>query len=160
LFASLALLSSVALADKATTDADLKVSYELPAGWKTVRQDPTVLAVADSTDEVTGWLISVDAKNDPEAAIKQIDQLLLLPKIPDLKRTMGPASGKINGLDAVHFKAEGKLKEGNEPVRLGEMVLKTPSGKYLIVILATKAKTFDKHRTEVNAFINSIKPVK
>ena len=90
----------------------------------------------------------------------QVNERILLPMIPDLKKTMGPATGKINGLDAVHFKGEGKVKGSNEPVRVGEMVLKTPANKYLIVVIATKSKAFDKHKDELNGFINSIKPAK
>jgi len=52
------------------------------ADWKAVRQDPTVMALTDSADEVSGLLIAVPEKNDPQTALKQVDEVILTPSPP------------------------------------------------------------------------------
>lgn len=149
-------LSSVALADE-VGDPDLKIKMDTPAGYKMEKQGENKIILTDPKDEVQFFLIKAADQKAADAALGEFEQSLKT-AIPDLHPTMKPATGKQNGMDAVHMKMEGTTT-AKDATKIAVVIYKTPSGKFLIVAGAVKAKALGAHAAEVKKFIDSIRPI-
>ena len=149
-------LASAAIAG--TAQAEVKthkaaqVSLDVPAGWKG-QGDENNMVLLDPKEEVMFVLRIVEgselqkALNDADVFIaKQIEK----PTWKDKKDV------KLNGMNSITREGTGTYK--GKPVDVGVLVIATPSKKFLLVLALIDHSAAAAHKTEVRAFVNSIKP--
>ena len=137
------------------THPGAKVSLDVPAGWKMDSHGDNAMTIMEPNGDVTFFLVVLD-QGDIQKAATALDKEVA--KIAtDVKwASEKPASQKLNGMDALYNKATAKIK--GKDAELGVILVKTPTGKALLILGGIDASKKDAHKDEVKKFIESIKP--
>ena|SRR5688572_9118233 len=154
-FAFLALtLSAAAAFAEAKTDADAKITYEVPAGFTTETKD-NITAISEPKNEIAFFVVKTNAK-DADKAMGELEQVLNA-LFKDPKPVSGPTKSTYNGMKAVQMKATATYE--GKPVNVTLRFLETPSGKYVVVVGAYLTAKKEQLKDTFNKFYNSFKPV-
>jgi predicted Zn-dependent protease len=137
------------------THPTAKVQMDVPAGWK-LSGTPDQSSLVDPKDEVGFVLLVLDAADLKKAADELDARLAKMAK--DVKWADKTKQVQLNGMDAVANKGTATIN--GKAADIAVLIVKTPSGKMLLVFGGVDSAKKAVHKAEVEAFINSIKPVK
>jgi hypothetical protein len=156
-FAALLAVTLVAAPARAQAkgDPDLKLEWEVPAGWKGEVQGNTTI-LEDPKGETTIMLVKTGDK-DAEQVMAGIDQVLGA-TIKDLKYEDKPTTGQTNGLRSIQQRLTGKLD--GKPVKGIMRLLEAPEKRYLVIVAVALTDKYETLRGPINAFLKSVKPQK
>jgi hypothetical protein len=152
-FLALALSLSVAQAE-VKTDAEAKITYEIPAGFTSTVKDNMVI-IEEPKKEIAFFVVKTDAK-DAEKAMGGLEQLLTT-LFKDAKPAGNPSKSTYNGMKAVQMKATATFE--GKPVNVTLRFLETPTGKYVVVVGAYLTDKKEQLKDTFNKFYNSFKPI-
>jgi hypothetical protein len=134
-------------------DSDLKLQWEVPAGWKAEVQGNTTI-LEDPKGETTIMLVKATDK-DAEQVMAGIDQVLGA-TIKDLKYEDKPTRGTNNGLRNIQQRLTGKI--GGKPVNGIMRLIEAPEKKFLVVVAVGLTDKYESLRGPISVFMKSIKP--
>ena len=155
-------LAVVAFALPLAASAELKthaaahVEMDVPVGWKVGGQGD-VMTITDPKQEV-GLMLAVLDAGDLGKATAAIDEKLKSVVTDVHWGAPQPQAFKLNGMDAIGNK--GAAKVHGKDAEIGVIVVKTPSGKLLLVFGGVDAAKKSEHKSEIDGFIASIKPAR
>src|ERR1041385_8377792 len=130
-----------------------KVEIDIPTGWNMQTPDKDVMFVTDPAQDVFAFFIVTDAK-DVQKALQTLDEKLK-GTLTDVKWAFSePKKDKLNGMDAMYNKGEGKVK--GKPVNLGLVLVHTPADKVLSVVAGVDSTKKEAHKAEIDKLIGSI----
>jgi hypothetical protein len=130
-----------------------KVSLDIPSGW-TTKSDPDMMFITDPTQDL-GFVVLVTEVADLKTSVAGLDAKLAK-VLTDVKWAGKPKAMKLNGMDGIKNSGTGKI--AGKASDLGLVVLTTPAGKALIVVVAVDSNKKAAHKAEIEAFVTSIKP--
>jgi predicted Zn-dependent protease len=136
------------------THPTAKVSMDVPDGWKMGGKGDTV-TVTEPKGELA-FILMVSEAADFQKSVTALDAQVA--KVAsDIKWAQKePTPTKLNGMDGIMNKGSAKVQ--GTPADLGLLVLKTPSGKALLVLAVVDSSKKEAHKDEAKAFVESIKP--
>jgi hypothetical protein len=131
-------------------------SITIPDAWKSKEIDKGV--EAQSADgEVWMAVEATDAKGMDKTIEEAVDFLKEQGVTIDPK-TQKQSEGKVNGMDGVDITWSGKDKEGDAIISL--TIIAVNANKVLLFTYWGSPDGTKKHATELDAILNSVKPVK
>jgi hypothetical protein len=149
---ALALSASFAQAE-VKTDADAKVTYEVPAGFTATTKD-NLTALNDQKNEMAFFLVRTNEK-DLDKAMAELDKLVA-PYIKDIKIAGKPSTATYNGMKAFQVKGTGTFE--SKPVNVTLRILETPNKAFFVVAGVYLTSKKEELKDTFNKFYNSIKP--
>src|SRR5438874_909970 len=129
------------------------VSVDIPKDWKKTGSGDS-MAASDPKEEAVLMFIVSDG-NDMKKAGDELDARLAK-TMTDIK--WGPQKQvEMNGMKGVALRGTGTINK--KPVKLGALVVVTPTKKGLFVVGAVQADKEAAHEKELDAIVSSIKPL-
>ena len=156
LFAVVAFALPLAARAELKTHAAAHVEMDVPVGWKIGGQGD-VMTITDPKQEV-GLMLAVLDAGDLGKATAAIDEKLKSVVSDVHWGAPQPQAFKLNGMDAIGNKGEAKIH--GKDAAIGVVVVKTPSGKLLLVFGGVDAGKKALHQSEIDGFMASIKPAR
>jgi hypothetical protein len=152
---SLALFVILALAAVAHADprSSAKVTYDVPKTWdqKHITDDQEAYFVEDTSVNVLVWV--VDAK-DAEASQGKVD--VQVARVAQDVHWGAAGETSLNGMKTILRKGTAIIN--GQDIELAALTIMTPSGKAMIVRTIVTTKKVGKRKSELDAFLGSIKP--
>jgi predicted Zn-dependent protease len=141
------------LAAKTYPHTESGVKVDIPNDWNVSGDDHAL--EASTKDDLAHLYFIVMPAGSMEAALDSLDAELGK-VVQDLSHGE-PELMKLNGMDAVTVEGKGKV-EGHA-VEIGVMVVKTPSGKVLLVFGLVAQQGTAKHQRALGGILKSIKRI-
>lgn len=151
---ALTLYAAPSYAEK-KVEADLKLEYEVPAGWSS-DTDKNATILQDPKGETIILLVKTTETNAQKVA-EGVD-VFLGSALKDIKYPEKPTTGTTNNLKSIQARITATYE--GKPVKGVMRILESPEKKYLIIgALALEAK-YEELRGPINVFLKSIKATK
>lgn len=132
-----------------------KVSVNVPSSWKVDGDDSSL--TAESKDGAAALMFMVLEAESLDAALEGLDQELSK-IITNFKEDGEPSEVSVRGMPGVAVDGEGTI-EGKR-AKIGLLVLKSPSGKAVLVLGAVEKSKWSKHKKVIERILKSLKPIK
>lgn len=136
-------------------DADLKLEWDVPAGWK-VDTTGNATIMQDPTGDTMIMLVKTTETNQQKVA-DGVDAWLGQ-AMKDIKYPEKPTVGKTNELKSIQARMTATYE--GKPVKGVMRILETPNKKYLIIGAVALASKYEELKGPINVFLKSIKAVK
>jgi hypothetical protein len=131
------------------------VSITIPDDWKSKEID-TGVESQSADDEVYFAVETTDAKG-MDKSIEEAVKYLQEQGVTIDEKSMKQSEGKINGMDGVDVTWSGKDKEGDAIISL--TILAAKKDKVVLITYWASPDGTKKHSKELEAILNSIKPL-
>lgn len=150
----LAFTSSAALADQQVNKL-ANVSLDIPHDWKVTQEGPNEVLYLDPTNEAFVTL-TVSEGADLKAVGDSMDAQLQ--KAATEIKWGGQEKVTLNGMSGVGIK--GTAKVSDKPVKIAALILLSPNKHGVILFGMVQTAAEAKHKDQMKAIVNSLKPIK
>jgi hypothetical protein len=131
------------------------VQVEVPEGYNGVAALDRMLKLTDPTDSLAIHLFVVDARNFTHV-IKALEKELNT-KTRNLRWRGVPNVVVLNGMQGVSTEADATIN--GQAVKVGGVILKTPTNKYLCIVGIVNAAKEEGFATAMKGIFQSVKPL-
>ncbi|MEL6178161.1 MAG: hypothetical protein AAFS10_04365 [Myxococcota bacterium] len=138
------------------TNVPAQIQFDAPDDWKSETEDGYM--VVGPKDEALALVFMVLESTELDAASKELDKALA----DDFKEITPDGEGEemtLNGMSGFGIDAKAISKKSGKPVELGVLLLKTTSGKILMVLGVADAGKLDAYQSKVTALVQTIRPM-
>lgn len=153
LLIAVALVAAGALSAKKYPHADSGVVVDIPGNWKVSGDDHSLHA--ETKDGLASLSFIVMGSDSVEAAMNALDA-----ELGKIVQNLTHGAGEditINGMQA--HSVDGKGTVEGHPVEVGVMLVKTPTGKILLVFGIISEEGAKKHHKALVRILTGIKPL-